>query len=90
MVSKRAIAVQQDADREMDATTFVHCWIAKIDDITLDEKSDPPHARAILSVFVDVQRSLHGEGRGLVKLLLDLDKESDGKWRVTQYSYTIE
>ncbi len=84
--------IRQAAEREMQDTKFIQCWIAKIHDIQIDETKSPPHARVNLALIVGVQESVHSDGpaRGRVQLWLDLQKESDGKWRVTHYSYTIQ
>jgi hypothetical protein len=88
-VSADMTQVRADAQREMDRTKFIHCWIPKIHSIKFDE-ADPNRAQVHLAVIADVEESAYGAGRGRVQLWLDLEKESDGRWRVTAYRYTVE
>ncbi len=89
-VSPNALEIRQAAEREMQDTKFIHCWIAKIHEIQIDETKSPPQARVNLALIADVEQSVHGTGRGRVQLWLDMQKEPDGEWRVTGYRYTIQ
>lgn len=90
LISASAQGTREEAQKEMNATQFIACWIAKIHSIKIDETQSPPTAHVALAVIADVVESRYGAGRGRVQLRLDLAKEADGVWRVTGYSYTVE
>lgn len=89
-VSPAAKQTRQEAQREMDATRFNICWVAKIHDIHIDESKSPPVAQVAMTIVVDVQESRYGPGRGRVQLWLDLVQEPDQRWRVSSYRYDVE
>ena len=86
----RSTDVYERAEREMNRYQFSRCWILSMSDVEVEEVDGVRRARVDVLVLVtanDTGQGLGGTAR--VQLNLTFDKESDGKWRVGDYSYRI-
>ena len=88
-IHSRAPDIKQSARQEMERHTFRTVDIKRNLEITIQEDQSPRQAEATFNVEVqgDFDRGRLPNSRGIVWVVLQFQKDTDEKWRVTHYHY---
>jgi hypothetical protein len=79
------------ARTEMPQYTFRRCHVTGVRRVAIEADSDPPRAQVefIVYVSVDATRSPYNyDGHVYRKVMLDMEKQADGRWLMTHYFHT--
>ncbi len=87
--SKKMLSTINQLETEMPDYNFRSCRITGFRPIEFDSTSNPTKAQVDFTVIVNVDASIRYQYDGVAQrgVLLNFEKESDGEWRIVNYSH---